>query len=303
MEGVSPYQGLAFFDVKDADRFFGREALTAQLVTYLKDHRFLAVVGVVGERQVVRRAGRRGDGAEAGRSSRAATNGRIVSPSQPHTRWNHWPSNWSPRASGRRWSPCLMDDMAADSRSLHLHARQTIGQAGAGDRLLLVVDQFEEVFTLCKDPSERKAFVDNLLAAATADGVTTVILTLRADLLPLRPVRQPAPGARGAPELYRRDGRERTARRHRKTRGVGRLGLRAGLVDAILADVAGKPETLPLLSEALLETWERRRGGTLTFAGYHEAGGVRGAIGPRRMASTTICQPSSRPSPATSSCA
>ncbi len=46
--GSSPYQGLAFFDVADADRFFGRETLTAQLVTYLKDHRFLAVVGASG---------------------------------------------------------------------------------------------------------------------------------------------------------------------------------------------------------------------------------------------------------------
>ena len=47
-EAQSPYQGLAFFDVADADRFFGREALTAELVTYLKDHRFLAVVGASG---------------------------------------------------------------------------------------------------------------------------------------------------------------------------------------------------------------------------------------------------------------
>ena len=47
-KATPPYQGLAFFDVADADRFFGREALTAELVAYLKDHRFLAVVGASG---------------------------------------------------------------------------------------------------------------------------------------------------------------------------------------------------------------------------------------------------------------
>ena len=174
----------------------------------------------------------------------------------------------------------LMDDMAADSRSLHLHARQTVGQAGAGDRLLLVVDQFEELFTLCKDPSERKAFVDNLLAAASADGVTTVILTLRADFyahcaqfdnLRLALAQHQAYiGAMDANEL--RDAIEKPA-------ALGGWDFEPGLVDAILDDVAAEPGALPLLSEALLETWRRRRGQTLTFAGYHAAGGVRGAIG------------------------
>ena len=56
------------------------------------------------------------------------------------------------------------------------------------------------------------------------------------------------------------------------------LTLESGLADAIAADVADQPGALPLLSTALLETWVRRRGRTLTHAGYHDAGGVGGAV-------------------------
>ena len=74
----------------------------------------------------------------------------------------------------------LMDDMGKDPRSLDLFAARLAAKTGAS-RLLLIVDQFEELFTLCKDRAEQQAYVDNLLAAAVPEGVTTVILTLRAD--------------------------------------------------------------------------------------------------------------------------
>ena len=61
----------------------------------------------------------------------------------------------------------LMDDLARDSRSLHLYVRKLLARDGA-DHLLLVVDQFEELFTACKDEAQRKAFVDNLLYAVGA---------------------------------------------------------------------------------------------------------------------------------------
>jgi len=60
----------------------------------------------------------------------------------------------------------LIDDLAKDPRSLHLYARKLLSLSGEA-RLLLVVDQFEETFTLCKDPGERKAFVENLLTASS----------------------------------------------------------------------------------------------------------------------------------------
>ena len=115
--GEPPYQGLAYFDVADADRFFGREALTAELVAYLKDHRFLAVVGASGSgKSSVVRAG----------VVAALTNGTI----QGSERW--WvapiitpdgPSagdachrTGTAQRSGRRHSHTSMDDLRNDTR-------------------------------------------------------------------------------------------------------------------------------------------------------------------------------------------
>src|SRR6185436_2059530 len=71
-----------------------------------------------------------------------------------------------------------------DVRSLNLWVQreQSRARGPAADRLLIVVDQFEELFTLCRDEGERRAFVDNLLAAVSAEaGVTSLVLCLRAD--------------------------------------------------------------------------------------------------------------------------
>ncbi len=201
----------------------------------------------------------------------------------------------------------LMDDLARDPRSLHLFVRRRLGTQGnsgvlspasgggqAGNHLLLVVDQFEELFTLCRDEAERKAFVDNLLTAAAPSPVgavptgegwgggerpTILVITLRADFYAhcaqyanLREAvakHQEYIGPMSAEELRRAI--EEPARRNG-------WEFERGLVDLLLREVGDEPGGLPLLSHALLETWQRRRGRTLTLAGYAESGGVRGAI-------------------------
>jgi hypothetical protein len=186
-----------------------------------------------------------------------------------------------------RAAAILTDDLAQDARSLDFYARRLLSQPGAGERLLLVVDQFEELFTLCKDKAQRKAFVDNLLTAACPeDGgcdpdntSTLVVLTLRADFyaqcLDIENLRaaleryQRIIGAMSQEELRRAI--EQPARR-------GGWELEGGLVDLLLRDVGDEPGALPLLSHALLETWKRRRGRTLTLAGYAASGRVQGAI-------------------------
>ena len=76
----------------------------------------------------------------------------------------------------------LIDDLNSDPRSLHLYVRKLLSR-NESERLLLVVDQFEELFTACKDPQERKVFIDNLLTAIAEEtsGPTVLIITLRAD--------------------------------------------------------------------------------------------------------------------------
>ena len=76
----------------------------------------------------------------------------------------------------------LQDDLRADKRTLHTEARMELAERDASARLLIVVDQFEELFTLCRDDQERSQFLDNVLYAATiSQGQTAVIIAMRAD--------------------------------------------------------------------------------------------------------------------------
>ncbi len=141
---------------------------------------------------------------------------------------------------------------------------------------VLVVDQAEEVFSLCQDPAERTAFLSALTAHAA---VSRLVLALRTDRLADLSVH---------PEFARlvergmylltvmtdadlRDAIEQPARR-------SALVVEPGLVDLLVHEVAGRPGALPLMAHALVETWQRREGRTLTIAGYSAAGGIRGAV-------------------------
>jgi WD40 repeat protein len=173
----------------------------------------------------------------------------------------------------------LMDDLARDSRSLKIVAKRKLGSKD-GSHLLLVIDQFEESFALCRSEEERVAFIDNLLTAASeTDGPMMILITLRADFyahcanyIQLREAlvkNQEYIGAMSLEELRRAI--EEPARR-------GRWEFEPGLVDLLLHDIGHEPGALPLLSHALLETWQRRRGRMMTLSGYTSSGGVRGAI-------------------------
>jgi WD40 repeat protein/energy-coupling factor transporter ATP-binding protein EcfA2 len=286
--GDSPYQGMAYYDVADADRFFGREALTAELVDHLRQQPLLAVVGASGSgKSSLVRAG-----------VMPALQGKmpLVDGKQPpagSARWAYHLITPTARpleslaASLTRSSESvtatstLIDDLGRDARSLHLYARRLVS---GEQRLVLLVDQFEELFTLCKNETEQGAFVDNLLYAAQPDhdpknSVVTLVLTLRADFYH-HCARFPA--LRMALENQQKYigamTRDELRRAIEEPAKAGRWEFQAGLVEQLLQDVGQEPGALPLLSHALLETWQRRRGRTLTLAGYHAAGGVQGAI-------------------------
>lgn len=304
--GDSPFKGLRYFEETDAELFFGREALTAKLVERLANWQFLAVVvGASGSgKSSLVRAGL------VPALKNAATLPIQAYPLDRGTLTSQTGLNWqihviTPTAhplealasSLTRASPSvitsatLADDLARDPRSLRLYLRRSQlangGSPPAADavpiqgRLLLVVDQFEELFTLCHDEFEREAFIDNLLLAIAPDsGIRmALLLSIRADFYShlaqypeLREAvaeHQEYIGPMSSEDLRRAI--QEPARR-------GRWEFEPGLVDLILRDVGDEPGALPLLSHALLETWKRRSGRTLTFKGYREAGGVRGAI-------------------------
>jgi WD40 repeat protein/class 3 adenylate cyclase/tRNA A-37 threonylcarbamoyl transferase component Bud32 len=139
---------------------------------------------------------------------------------------------------------------------------------------LVVVDQFEELYTLCEDAARRAAFIEGLLALASP-----VAIGMRADLYGrlsdhpelARAVteHQILLGAMADDEL------ERAITEPARVAG---LKLEPGLVELILRDVAREPGALPLLSHALRVTWEQRDGRTLTVEGYRASGGVAAAI-------------------------
>jgi class 3 adenylate cyclase/WD40 repeat protein/tRNA A-37 threonylcarbamoyl transferase component Bud32 len=141
-------------------------------------------------------------------------------------------------------------------------------------RLLVVVDQFEELFTLCDDLDRRVAFVEALLGLRAP-----VVIGMRADLY--GSLGAHAELARAVSENQVLLGAMTDAELERAVTEPARLaGLRLepGLVELILRDVAGEPGALPLMSHALRVTWERRDGRTLTVEGYRESGGVASAI-------------------------
>jgi WD40 repeat protein/DNA-binding SARP family transcriptional activator len=338
--GKCPYKGLQYFDESDADLFFGREKVTAKLVTRLRQclspqsgenwgGRFLAVVGPSGsgKSSIVR----------AGLIPALKRCEPLADNIQPLHGSAGWPfhiitptahplealaASLTRDTESVTATSILIDDLARDPRSLHLFVQKqlsalastiplsrTKGQAGDGNYLLLVVDQFEELFTLCRDDTERRAFVDNLLYAADLTppslatdgeavkinpeqswsdvGPTIIIITLRTDFYsqcaPFGNLRQALSsqqeyiGPMNAEEL--RQAIEEPARR-------GRWSIEPGLVDLLIRDVGDEPGALPLLSHALLETWQQRKGRILTLTGYTASGGVRGAIS--RTAETTL---------------
>jgi energy-coupling factor transporter ATP-binding protein EcfA2 len=278
---VCPYRGLEVFDEQHAEFFFGRDDDIARVVEKLSDSRFLAVLGPSGcGKSSLVRAGvipalKRGTlpGSDAWTVC-------VVTPgARPLEVLAAQLVRLFPGESMQR----ALDEFRADERSLDLAVSLALADRPAAERLVLVVDQFEEVFTLCADEAERAAFLANLCyAGSIPGGRVTVVVAMRADsyhrcaayprLRTLMAVRQFLVGPLDRDGL--REVIELPAWR------VG-LALEAGLVETVLGDVVGRPGGLPLLEYALWEVWQRRAGRTLTVAAYVAAGGVEGALAQR----------------------
>jgi WD40 repeat protein/DNA-binding SARP family transcriptional activator len=156
-----------------------------------------------------------------------------------------------------------------------------VGRVAPDRRLVLAVDQFEDVFAVTVSEDERQAFIHLLVEAAwDPERRTTVVVAMRADfagdiarygpLADLVAANQMLLGPMSATEL------------RRAIEGpAARVGLRVEpeLVDALVDDVGGEAGALPLLSTAMVDVWREREDGRLTLAAYRRTGGVRGAVG------------------------
>ncbi|CAL9480601.1 hypothetical protein SUDANB176_03039 [Streptomyces sp. enrichment culture] len=150
--------------------------------------------------------------------------------------------------------------------------------ADTGGDTLLIIDQFEELFTLQDDRSLQNHLIDRLLAACATDRLR-VVIAVRADFFGHCADHPGLARAMNQAHLLT------AAMTHEQLRAaVTKPAAAAGLVveraltDRILTDVAAEPGALPLMSHALLEVWRRRSSKTLTLAAYEAIDGVHGAI-------------------------
>ncbi|MDH3295733.1 MAG: winged helix-turn-helix domain-containing protein, partial [Acidimicrobiia bacterium] len=274
----NPFKGLRAFQESDEADFFGRKDLIDSVVEALDHHRFVTVIGSSGGGKsslvkagvipaLKRKAGEEGSkllvaemypGSYPFEELEAALMG--IATSRPER---------------------LFEQLIADDRGL-LRVAKSILPIDVG-QVLLVIDQFEELFSMVSDESTRSLFINSLLAAVDDEqSRISVIVTLRADyfnrpldytdlarvvedgLVPVTPLSAEGLGRAVAGPA----------------RAVG-LDLEPGLVARIVADLEGQPGGLPLLQYALTEMFEVRDANVLTIDTYNRIGGVAGALAGR----------------------
>jgi DNA-binding SARP family transcriptional activator/WD40 repeat protein len=264
---VCPFRGLAPFDAAHAEYFFGRERLVADLVARLIGSALIAVVGSSGSgKSSVLRAG----------LLPALADG--VLPGSERWRQVVMRPGEHPRAElGRALARVASGEAEPDGDD---PLATSLDSLGPDERLVLIVDQLEEIFTACRAEAERADFADALAALAEdANRRVVVVLGIRADYS-------------GRCAEYPRLSEQMSAntmfvgrmRRDELRRAIELPARRAGLrvepqlISTLVGDVAEEPGGLPLLSTALVELWEERSGRTLRRSAYVRSGGVNGAV-------------------------
>jgi WD40 repeat protein len=266
----NPFKGLRPFEEADAADFYGRNELVATLVAAVADHRFVTVVGPSG----------------SGKSS-AVQAGLLPALARGDIGWSD------------RWFRVVItpgvDPMAALVQGLETVSTEVVdvenlelnGLRGVVDgELVVLIDQFEELYTLADKSQQRQAFVD-LIADATVDPANRVrvVAALRADFYD-RPLEDPRLGALVRDGLVTVLPPGRDELEEMITAPAHAVGLRwePGLPHRIADDVAGQTGGLPLLQYALTELVERRSCDLLTAGDYERIGGVSGALANRAEA-------------------
>jgi WD40 repeat protein/class 3 adenylate cyclase len=245
LAGVCPYKGLGTFEQSDAAYFFGREQLVGELAARSVGFGLLGVVGPSG----------------SGKSSL------VLAGLLPSLAAGLLPGS-------DRWGHAVLRPGARPMAELD----NALSGADRAERLVLVVDQFEEVFTTTAEPPEQEAFIGRLVELAS-DPAVAVVVTIRADytgqcapypeFAELLAANLVLVGPLTADQLRRAI--ELPARR------VG-LRVESALVDALVTEVKDEPGGLPLLSTALVQLWQARSDGWLRYEAYLRGGGVRSAV-------------------------
>ncbi|NJL61102.1 MAG: hypothetical protein HC903_03770 [Methylacidiphilales bacterium] len=279
---ICPYRGLQYFDFteEDAKYFYGRQAITDTLIEKVRQNNFLAVLGASGSgKSSVVRAGLLYQLQQGKKLSGSDTwQLRIFRPGE------HPLQSLAQAFLDTDLSDIQRASQLQQAEELINKGSQGLGQlidAASSERVMLVIDQFEEVFTLCQNSQERQHFFETLLTALQRCGrKLCLVLTMRADffgkcaeyadlaakiqenLLTITPMnRQELEQAITAPAKQEN------------------LTVEPELVEQIIDDMGDSPGILPLLQYTLTEIWQQRTGeGKLTLATYSRLGGVKGTL-------------------------
>jgi WD40 repeat protein len=280
---VCPYRGLFAFREEDAPFFKGREAFTQMLVEAVQQQSLVAVIGPSGsgKSSVV----------FAGLIPQLRLGAKDIAPLYIVS---FRPGDRPFRNLATKLVPLLETQMSETDQLLEINKLATAMRQGdltlrdvvtrlleknSGDRLLLVADQFEELYTLCRDAQERLLFLDSLLEVSDRTPNFTLVITLRADFLGQALSYRPFGDALQYADLklspMNREELQAAVEQPAMMLGVT---IESGLMERILDAVSAEPGDLPLLEFALNQLWAKQRDAQLTHAAYEEIGGVEAAL-------------------------
>jgi uncharacterized protein (DUF697 family) len=275
----NPYRGMNPFEEDDATVFFGREDVTQHLVGRVESSRFAALV------------------TESGTGKSSLLRAGLV-PSLRDKKWAVLHVTGATRDPFERFAQAIIKaELDSDSpfteRSSEL--ARTLAKSGLRDEvdhygekavardLLVIIDQMEELFTICRDEEKREQFLDHLadltLERRRGERRIVVLVALRSDYCARLEAHKRfkvllSDGSFGLPTL------DRSALRRVIEEPASSVGVRFedGLVDAIIADVQHQPAALPLLEFTLTLLWHEQTSRMIPLAAYRRLGGVRKAL-------------------------
>ncbi|UCH26424.1 MAG: toll/interleukin-1 receptor domain-containing protein [Trueperaceae bacterium] len=287
---INPYKGLLPFCEEDASLFFGRTAFIEQVERSVAKSSFVTVVGASGSGKssavgagLVPRL-RQGRGRKVWEIATFRPSKRplhtlaaALYPLLEPQRSEEIPERERLELIGKLARNLAMDPAQKRIGLPDIVDRILEKQPGT-DRLLLVVDRWEELYTLTTSGEERKRFIDELLSTVEKAALT-VVVTLRSDFYG-HALRYRSLAERLQEAVVNLSPMNRAELEQAITEPAQRVGLafQDGLVEQILNDVAEEPGNLPLLEYALTRLWEARKGNRLLHEAYRAMGGVQGMV-------------------------
>lgn len=284
--GPCPYRGLSAFQEEDSIYFFGREQFTSKLLDSIQNNALLTVI-----------LGSSG----SGKSSIVYAG--LIPKLREKQKWlitNYRPGSQPFYALAGAVLPLLEGGLSQTDHliesnklasalnhgelSLNVLIDRMLEVNPEATNLLLFIDQFEELYTLCTEPATRQRFLGEILSthyhtASKPDSHTTILITIRADFMGQALAYRPFADAMQDNALMLGPmSRGEMQAAIEKPAEIQGAAFESGLVDRILDDVGEEPGNLPLLEFALTLLWEQAEHGWLTHSGYERIGQVEGAL-------------------------